>query len=233
MPILSCGSGARPHPRASSLIPASLAVVLMLSSCVGSAEGAEFVMRDMQADASVLPTAFDYTLTSPSANRTGSDHFDAGTGLELGGRYSIGRVGDPFGLVLGLDVSETTYSYDSQNFLFAYGVRGSIGAGWAFNDAFALTGEVGALVGRSRISLPSTSASPSLSASGSYHSYDIRVEGIYTITRRMLISCDLGYLSQTHDLTTGQGDSLTLVVKGIYVGIGMTWRFSNAPERVE
>jgi hypothetical protein len=139
MPILSCA-------RAGRHLPLALAISFSLFIPVRILSSAEFVMRDLQANASVLPTSFDFTLAAPSANRTGSDHFDAGTGLELGGRYSIGRVGDPFGIVLGIDACETTYSYDSQNFLFAYGVRGSLGGGWAISDAFALTAEVGARV---------------------------------------------------------------------------------------
>jgi hypothetical protein len=226
MPIQFCG-------RNWLRVPLALAIAVSALVPVRSANAAEFVMRDLEANASILPTAFDFTLTAPSATRNGSDHFDAGTGLELGGRYSIGRVGDSFGLILGLDASETTYSYDSQNFLFAYGVRGSLGAGWAINDAFTLTGEVGALYGKSKLSLPSTNAEPAFSADGHYTSYDVRLNGIYTITRRMLISVDAGYLSQSHRLTTNLGDSLTLDVKGVFVGIGMTWRFSNAPQRVE
>jgi len=194
---------------------------------------AELVMRDLQADMLVLPTNFDFTLDTPNFTRSGSDSFDAGTALELGGRYSFSRVGDPFGLVVGLDATTQAYSYDSEDFLFAYGARASLGAGYALTDSWALTTEFGAAFGWTDLSLPESGSNQGFSADGDYRAFDLRLAAHYTISRRMLISLQVGYLSQTHDLTTDQGDDLELEVAGVFVGVGMTWRFSNAPERVE
>lgn len=194
---------------------------------------AELVMRDLQADMLVLPTSFDFTLDTPNFSRTGSDSFDAGTALELGGRYSFSRVGDPFGLVIGFDATTQAYSYDSEDFLFAYGARASLGAGYAITDAWAMTMEAGAAFGWTDLSLPDSGGNEGFNADGDYRALDLRVAAHYTITRRMLISFQIGYLSQTHDLTTDQGDDLELEITGMFVGVGMSWRFSNAPERVE
>ena len=225
----------RPTPRSS---PARSGRRLAVIACwlliaPGAVPAAELVMRDLQADATVRPTAFDFTLDTPTFTRTGSDSFDAGTGLELGGRYSLSRVGDAFGLVIGLDAATEAYSYDSQDFMVTYGGRGSLGLGYALNDDWTLTGEIGLSYGRTKLSLPATSTAPSFDAHGSYRGGDVRLTCLYTILRRMLISGDVGYLSVTHDLTTNLNDKLTLKQRGLYVGIGMTWRFSNAPERVE
>jgi hypothetical protein len=194
---------------------------------------AELVMRDLQANMLVLPTAFDFTLDTDNFSRTGSDSFDAGTALELGGRYSFSRVGDPFGLVVGLDATTQAYSYDSEDFLFAYGVRACLGGGYAFTDSWSFTAETGVAFGWTDLSLPDSSTSEGFSADGDYLAFDLRLAAHYTISRRMLISFQAGYLSQTHDLQTDDGDDLELEITGAYIGIGMTWRFSNAPERVE
>jgi len=209
--------------------------VLLAASCLLGLPlpAVELVMRDLQADTTVRPTSFDFTLDTPTFTRSGSDAFDAGTGLELGGRYSLSRVGDPFGLILGLDATAEAYRYDSHDFMTTYGLRGSLGAGYAFNDDWTVTADLGLSYGMTDLSLPASDIAPELTADGTYLGYDLRVAALYGITRRMLISLQVGYLSVSHDLTTNQDHDLTLDLKGLYVGVGMTWRFSRAPERVE
>ncbi len=213
--------------------PATVRAIVCALLAISTLPAAELVMRDLQADMLVRPTSFDFTLETPNFTRSGNDNFDAGTALELGGRYSFSRVGDPFGLVVGLDAITEAYSYDSADFLVAYGARASLGAGYAFSDSWTATAEVGAAFGWTSLSLPASETSAAFTADGDYQAYDLRLVGLYTISRRMLISLQVGYLSQTHDLTTNQGDRLTVDLAGMYVGVGMTWRFSNSPERVE
>lgn len=190
-------------------------------------------MRDLQAVASSRPTTFDFDLTTPTLTRTGNDRFHAGTGLELGGRYSLTRTGDQAGLVVGLAATTESYSYDAQDFMFTYGLRGSLGIGWAVSDHWTLTGEGGLLYGRTSLSLPASSIAPEFSADGPYRGYDARVACLYAVTRSLLVSLQAGYLQVSHDLATGPGDQLVLRQKGVYVGIGLSWRFSNAPVHVE
>lgn len=229
-------SRGRPRPRSSGACTRwswTVAVLGLIWVSQGAATATEFVMRDAEASAFVLPTAFDFTLDTPGYDRSGTDHFKAGTELELGGRYSLSRGGDPFGLVLGIDATTQAFSYDSEDFLFAYGLRGSLGGGYAFNDDWSVTGEVGFTYGKTKLTLPGSSAAPAFSADGNYHGIDFRLIGLYTITSRILVSAQLGYAVTTHDLTTNAGDSLTLTQKGLYVGLGVTWRLSTAPVRLE
>lgn len=229
-------SRGRPQPRlagACTVLLWTAAVLSLLCAAQAAASATEFVMRDAEASASALPTAFDFTLDTPSFSRTGTDHFHAGTELDVGGRYSLSRGGDPFGLVIGIDATSQAFSYDSQDFLFAYGARGSLGGGYAFNDEWSMTGEVGLSYGKTRLNLPGTSAAPAFSASGDYHSVDLRAVALYTITSHVLVSAQLGYEVTTHALTTNAGDSLTLKQKGLYIGLGVTWRLSTAPVRLE
>jgi hypothetical protein len=229
-------SRGRPQPRSAGAgtgLPWTAVVLALLWAGQTAAAATEFVMRDAEASASVLPTSFDFTLDTPSFSRTGSDHFHAGTELDVGGRYSLSRGGDPFGLVIGIDATSQAFSYDSEDFLFAYGARGSLGGGYAFNDDWSLAGEVGFTYGKTRLNLPGTSAAPAFSASGDYHSVDVRAVALYTVTSHVLVSAQLGYAVTTHDLTTNAGDSLTLTQKGLYIGLGVTWRLSTAPVRLE
>lgn len=197
------------------------------------AGAAEFVMRDFQALVTAQPTAFDFTLTTPTFTRTASDAFDSGTGLELGGRYSIGRVGDPFGLIIGLDATSAAYSYGSQDFMLNYGARGSLGLGYALNDDWAVSGECGMLYGKSRLSLPASNAAPAFTADGTYQGYDARLVCQYRATKQVCVSVQAGYVLTSYDMTTNANDTLTLDQQGPYIGLGLTWRFSSAPARVE
>ena len=204
--------------------------LLLMSLPAGAAE---FVMRDLQAVVTAQPTAFDFTLTTPTLTRTASDSFDSGTGLELGGRYSISRVGDPFGLILGLDATSAAYSYGSQDFMFNYGARGSLGLGYALTDDWGVSGECGLLYGKSSLSLPANNGAPAFSADGTYRGYDARLVCQYRATKQVCVSLQAGYVLTSYDLTTNANDSLTLDQTGPYIGLGLTWRFSSAPARVE
>jgi hypothetical protein len=233
MPYLSRG---RPQPRLSGActgLPWTVVVFGLIWVSQSAAVAAEFVMRDAEVSALVLPTTFDFTLDTPSFSRSGTDHFHAGTELDAGGRYSLSRGGDPFGVVIGLDATTQAFSYDSEDFLFAYGVRGSLGGGYAINDDWSMTGEVGFTYGKTRLTLPGSSAAPAFSADGNYHSIDLRLVALYTITRRILASAQFGYAVTTHALTTDAGDSLTLKQRGLFIGLGVSWRLSTAPVRLE
>ena len=210
-----------------------LSLAALLLSALTPSTAAELVMRDLQAVGLVRPTPFDFSLSTPTLSRDGNDAFDAGTGLELGGRYSISRVGDPFGLILGLDATADSYSYDSQDFLFMYGARASVGAGYAFHDDWTATVEVGFSYGRSSLSLPESGAMPAFDADGSYRGYDARLAVYYSIGRQVRLSLQAGYVTTSHDLDVEQGGTLTLDQRGPYAGIGLTWRFSSDPERVQ
>ena len=190
-------------------------------------------MRDLQAVVTTQPTAFDFTLATPTFTRTASDSFDSGTALALGGRYSLARVGDPFGVIVGVDATTAAYSYGSQDFMFNYGGRGSLGLGYALTDDWTITGECGLSYGRSHLSLPAGNAAPAFSANGAYRAYDARLVCFYRFAKQLSVSVQAGYVVNSYDLTTNANDSLTLAQQGPCIGFGLTWRISNAPERVE
>jgi hypothetical protein len=190
-------------------------------------------MRDLQAVVTAQPTAFDFTLTTPTFTRTADDSFDSGTALALGGRYSLARVGDPFGVIVGVDATTDAYSYGSQDFMFNYGGRGSLGLGYALTDDWTITGECGLSYGKSQLSLPAGNAAPAFSAKGTYRGYDARLVCLYRVAKQLCVSMQAGYVVNSYDLTTNANDSLALNQQGPYIGLGLTWRFSNAPERVE
>lgn len=218
------------RPSAGPLFVVCLGCLLGLPS---TARSAELVMRDLQAVILARPTAFDFTLETPTYTRNGDDGFNAGTALALGGRYSLSRVGDPFGLVVGLDAVTESYSYGSQDFMFTYGMRGSLGLGYALSDRWSLTGDLGLAYGRTDLSLPASNAAPEFNADGSHLGYDARLTCLFAATRNLLISLHLGFMRMSHDLTTNQGDVLTLDQQGPYLGLGVSWRLSSAPVHVE
>jgi hypothetical protein len=202
---------------------------LILLACSGTA--AELVVRDIRASAGIRPTAFDFTLATPTLQASGTDGFDAGIGLELGGRWSFSRPGDAVGLVVGLDGMLDGYSYGGGDGLATSWLRVSAGPGWAITDRWTLTGEVGAMYGVSAIALPPTTSSTDFSATGTATGYDVRLAASWLLTRQFAIGAYAGYMMASHDLS---GDAaMTVDQSGLTGGLELIWRFTDAPPRLE
>jgi hypothetical protein len=203
------------------------ALILLASTSVA----AELVVRDIRASAGSRPTDFDFTLTTPTVSASGSDGFEAGLGLELGGRWSFSRPGDAVGLVVGLDGMLDGYSYGGGDGLATTWLRLSAGPGWAITDRWTLLGEVGAMYGVSAIALPPTVSSGDFSATGTATGYDIRVSSNWLLTRQFAIGAYVGYMTATHDLS---GDAeMSVEQSGLTGGLELVWRFTDAPPRLE
>jgi hypothetical protein len=202
---------------------------LILLACSGTA--AELVVRDIRASAGIRPTAFDFTLATPTLQASGTDSFDAGIGLELGGRWSFSRPGDAVGLVVGIDGMLDGYSYGGGDGLATTWLRVSAGPGWAITDRWTLTGEVGAMYGVSAIALPPTTSSSDFSATGTATGYDVRLVTSWLLTRQFAVGAYVGYMMASHDLS---GDAaMTVDQSGMVGGLELIWRFTDAPPRLE
>jgi len=206
-------------------------LVLALTLAAPALTSAELVVRDLRASAGVRPTAFDFTLATPTVQASGTDGFDAAIGLELGGRWSFSRPGDAIGLVVGLDGILDGYSYGGGDGLATTWLRVSAGPGWAITDRWTLTGEVGAMYGVSAITLPPTTTSSDFSATGTATGYDVRLETNWLLTRQLALGAYVGYMMASHDLS---GDAaMTIDQSGMVGGLELIWRFTDAPPRLE
>ena len=214
-----------------SVTPMTLLACILLAT-VALLPAAELVVRDLNLSLSVLPTAFDYTLTSPTVSRSGSDAFASGTELAFGGRYALARPGDALGLVVGAEVFSDTWTYGSSGYLFAGGLRVSAGLGWAITDNWTLLAEPGVRYGVSSFSSPSSATGPAYTASGSFSGYDGRVAVLWQVANGLLIDAHGGWLSASHD-QSGDNIKQTIDQSGLYVGLGVVWRWSTAPTRIE
>lgn len=208
-----------------------LAIPALVALVCAAAPAAELVVRDIRASAGVRPTAFDFTLATPTLQASGTDGFDAGIGLELGGRWSFSRPGDALGLVVGIDGMLDGYSYGGGDGLATSWLRVSAGPGWAITDRWTLTGEVGAMYGVSAIALPATTTSSDFSATGTATGYDVRLSTSWQLTRQFALGVYAGYMMASHDLS---GDAaMTVDQSGVIGGLELIWRFTDAPPRLE
>ncbi len=198
---------------------------------VASSMAAELVVRDVRIGLGGRPLAFDYTVSAPTVNTSGSDAFDAGLGLEAGGRWSFSRAGDAIGVVVGGDAMLDGLSYGGGDGLATTWLRLSAGPGWAFADGWDVVAEFGAQYGMSALSLPQSGAAPEFEASGSALGYDLRFNLTWMATRRFGVSLNAGWMMASHDLS---GDAaVTIDQSSWFSGLAAVWRFTDAPARLE
>lgn len=193
---------------------------------------AELVVRDLQLSLTVLPAGFSYTVTSPTVSGSGDDAFTSGTELSFGGRYALARPGDSLGLVLGADLISDAWTYGTSGSLVATGLRASAGLGWAMSDDWTLLVEPGIRYGINAFDLPSSSFAPDYSATGTFSGYDARVTALWQISKGFLIEGHGGWMSVQHTSSSDEIEQ-TIDQSGLVVGIGVVWRWSSAPPRIE
>lgn len=195
---------------------------------LGAVSGQEVVVRDVRLGLASRPVGFDYALSSPTAERSGSDAFDAGLGLEGGARWSLIRSGDRVGLLLGGDLRLDGYSYGSDSQMASQGLRLCAGAVVAINDRWTTALEFGWSYSRSQLSIAGNSSLPALDADGTASGWDIRLTAERMLTRRFGLGAVLGWEAATHDLSAGQTD-LTFDQSGWFIGFELRWRFHDRP----
>jgi hypothetical protein len=204
---------------------------MALAAIVAGCGAAELVVRDLRLAVGGRPSEFDFTYAGSGANASGSDSFEGGLGLELGGRWSWARPGDALGVVAGADLIVDAQSYGGSDGLATTWGRASGGAGWALDDRTTLTAEVGLQYGVSALSLPGTASAPAFEATGTAMGYDLRVGATWLATRSFGFGVHAGWLIASHDLS---GDAeVTIDQAGLFVGLELVWRFTDAPPRLE
>jgi hypothetical protein len=203
---------------------------LLFAVCL-ALPAAELVVRDVRLGLGSRPLDFDYAYTGTLKSSAGTDGFDGGLGLEVGGRWSWARPGDAIGVIAGADLILDALSYGGSDGLATTWGRVSGGAGWAVTDRATLTAEVGLQYGVAALSLPATAAAPAFEATGTAMGYDLRVGGTWLATRSFGLGAHAGWLISSHDLS-GDAD-LTIDQAGWFAGLEAVWRFSDAPPRLE
>ncbi len=212
-----------------ALVPA---LIPLACAPLSGLSGAELVLRDLGGQVVVLPTAFTFTSSSTGYSTSGSDSFRSGSGLELGGRYAYVPAGSSLGAVAGLDLTSQWYTYAGGEGLTTYGLRPSLGIGWAPLDRLTLVAEGGVSAGSARFALPASTSAPAFSSAGTSFGYDARLSARWAISERWRLQATLGYLISTTKLSGG-GVDFTLDQRGSYIALGVTWQLSTRPTRLE
>jgi hypothetical protein len=203
-------------------------------TCLGglSAADAELVNRDLFISLDSQPTDFSFTAKSPVGKRSGDDAFDSGFGLSLGGRWSFTKPGMSLGLVIGGDLDVTSYQYENNAENLTFGARLIVGAGWAISDHWELLIEPTVEYGYGTFTFPATQSYPDYSADGTLFGYGLRLNTIYRIDDRWAVMGAVGWKHIDNDLS-GDDIDLTLKQEGLSVSLGLLYRLSAAPTRVE
>ena len=208
---------------------------LVLLSCAAAALGAgeaELVTRDLFVSFDSQPTDFSFEADGAVGSRSGDDAFDSGLGLSLGARWSFTPAGSSFGLLVGGDLHATSYRYENDAENFTYGARLIVGAGWAITDRWELLLEPTIEAGRASFEFPATDSYPAYEAEGNLVGYGARLNLIHRFTDRWAVMGAVGWKYIDNDLS-GDGIDLTIEQEGFTASIGLLYRLSAAPTRVE
>ncbi len=219
-------------PASVSRLRLIIAALACLLPAFAHASDAELVTRDVFVSLDSQPTGFNYTVDSPLGSRSGSDAFESGFGLSLGGRWSFTVPGSSFGLVAGIDLDATDYVYQNNAKNFTVGGRAVLGFGWQITDDWQVLLEPTVEYGLASFSFPATISYPAYDAKGTYLGYGVRASAVYSLSRSFSCLASLGYKQINNSLSGGNLD-LTLKQSGVALGIGLLYRFSSAPARIE
>lgn len=193
---------------------------------------AELVTRDLFVSLDSQPTDFSFTADSTVGSDSGDDAFDSGLGISLGARWSFTRPGSSLGLVIGGDLDATSYRYENSAENLTFGARLIIGAGWAITDRWELLLEPTIEYGVGTFDFPATQSYAAYEADGTFFGYGLRLNAIHRFTDRWAVMGAIGWKRIDNDLS-GDGIDLTLEQEGVSVSIGLLYRLSAAPARVE
>lgn len=215
--------------RAVTLATRALPLVLLLVVAV-RADAAELVVRDGIGELELPPTHYRYQLSTGGGSASGSDGFRTDTALLVGLRWSVARPGDAVGLVGGVALASEGAAGGNTT-LADFGARAELGAGYAVTDAWLLTLTGTATIGEGRFHAGATNGAPAITEHGPYHGFAAILGARWLATRAVGCSAETGYWADRHQLA-GDAAQLRLERSGGFVGVGVVWRFSSAPEHL-
>lgn len=195
------------------------------------ASAAELVIRDVGLQLALPPTDFDYTIEDPTVSRSGSDAFDHAYGASLGGLYSFTRAGDRHGFLAGvaLDLGSAAYAGGGMTTL---GGSACGGYGVQLFERVDLRALARIGFGVADLSLPATASTNALDATGGYLAYRGELAVGWAITDHVVLDLAAGYAFQNASLS---GDDIDVALDGAgpWFGLGLAWRLTNTPWRLE
>lgn len=208
--------------------PAILSLFLL-----SSIPAAELVVRDLRAGLDLLPVDFGYSLADSTGTRTGNDVFDQHYGLSVGARYSLARIGESHGAVVGVDLgmAQATYA-PADGAISSYLVAGELGYAWALTDTWTLAGAGRLGLGLTRAQFDGSGSFASYAPQGPMAEYGARVGVLWSVTDQVVVDGHVGWRASVARLTA-DGRDLDLDTGGLLVSLGFAWRFTSSPWRLE
>ncbi len=206
-----------------------------LSMCVSVIPAAELVLRDLRVTIENLPGDFDFSLDNELGSASGSDEFDTGLGITIGGLYGFTGAGDHSGFLAGAELAYGTYGFGSNGDYVTTGVRAFGGYGWQMSDNWYILTEAYVGYALATMTFPSTSAFSSFEADGTNIEYGVRVGAGYVVKEQWLVSLNLGYGFGDAELESSSSQDLDLTIEqtGLSVMLGLAYKFRHLPDRLE
>jgi hypothetical protein len=221
----------RRRRRGSQRSIARAALALFALGLAARGASAELVVRDLDVELILPPTSYRWQLSTPGGSASGHDGFSSATELAVGARWSLARPGDSVGLVAGAAIAGEGAAASGTE-LADYSGRLQAGMGWAPADAWLVTATGGCWIGEGSFRTDATPGAPGVNLKGYHHGFDARLDCAWRASRSVAVEALGGFWWDRHRLTGG-GNSLLLTRSGPFLGIGLVWRLSSAPEHLE
>jgi len=204
----------------------------LLLAIVGASalSAAEVVRRDLQFSLAAAPTDFDYTISGPGGDFSGSDGFDSAWQTRLGGRWAFTKPGWSLAPVAGADLTYRSEAYAAGGGLTARGVAVTAGGAWAINDRWSTDLELA--VSYEQATLDLSGASP-LTGSGTLTGTELRLRGVYQLNRTWSAGLEAGWQTLNGTISADHQRDVNLTMGGYTVGLMVMWRMSMRPAGLE
>lgn len=217
---------------ARGIVMALLVLPLLLLASVPAHGAAELLLRDLVVRVDLPIETFDFTFDTGSTTIEGEDDFEEAIGVAIGYQHSFTDPGEGQGWVLAGELAFSRMTYNADDQLVEFGIRGAGGYGVAPAHRFWIWG--GPYVGFGHSEFDLTVAGSESSYIGWYLEGGGLVQLGYSPTDRLSFALQAGAGVSIHRLRTNNPDrDLDLTNVGGFVGFGITWRFNELPWRLE
>lgn len=213
--------------------PIATLAIAVIAATTASGHAAEPVFRDLNLSVEIQPVDFEFELTAADGNKTtGDDEFDTLVGVSFGWRHSFVPAGWRHGPMVGVHITGMYGEYDLDSTYQSIGARVTTAWVMSITDSLMIAAAPYAEYGVGTWEFPENAVFDGFTADGDYVAYGANAHLLYAITDHIQLDFSVGYRLRDQELTGG-GATFNVENNGPMALLGISYRFSASPTRLE